>query len=204
MTLLDSRRRITVATALKLAGLSVLAPLAACNPGKAFHGIDVTGANWGKTFRLLDVHGQERTLADFKGKIVSLFFGFLNCPDFCPTHLTRQTQVLQLLGPDAAKVQTIFVSVDPERDTPAAIKAYLAGFHSSFIGLTASQEQLQATAREFKSYFAKAPMPGSAAGYTVDHTTNALVFDPTGQLRLMLRHELEAAQVAADLKRLMT
>jgi protein SCO1 len=185
-------------------GASGLVGLTACDKSvPPFNGVDLTGASWGKNLSLPDTSGQLRSLADFKGKVVSLFFGFLHCPDFCPTHLTRQLEVMRLLGADASKLQTLFVSVDPERDSPAAIKAYLAGFHPSFIGLTGSAAQLQANAKEFKAFFAKAPMPQSAVGYSVDHTTNTVVFDPSGQLRLLLRHDLSAAQVAADLKRML-
>jgi protein SCO1 len=194
------KRRTFLGSAIALGALG----LAGCEKkALPFNGVDITGANWGKNLSLPDTSGQIRTLADFKGKVVSLFFGFLNCPDFCPTHLSRQLEVMRLLGADAAKLQTLFVSVDPERDSPAAIKAYLAGFHPSFIGLTGSAAQLQANAKEFKAFFAKAPLAGSAASYSVDHTTNTLVFDPSGQLRLLLRHDLGAAEVAADLKRLL-
>ncbi len=203
MSIASSQRRAVLASALAMGACSLVS-FSGCEKKIApFNGIDVTGANWGKTLSLPDTSGQTRTLADFKGKVVSLFFGFLNCPDFCPTHLSRQLEVMRLLGADAGKLQTIFVSVDPQRDTPAAIKAYLAGFHPSFIGLTGTQAQLMANAKEFKSFFAKAQMPNSAVGYTVDHTTNTLVFDPAGQLRLILKHELGAAEVAADLKRLL-
>jgi protein SCO1 len=200
-----TRRRL-----LSASSLSLLPAVSACDQiaqrfstKPQFKAIDITGANWASGFALTGTDGKPRQLADFKGKLVTLFFGFLNCPDFCPSHLARQVEVLKLLGPQASNVQTVFISVDPERDTPANIDKYLAAFHPSFIGLTGTQEQLKATAREFKAFFEKVELKGSASTYAVDHTTNTTVFDSAGRVRLMMRHELTAADVAHDLKLLL-
>lgn len=166
----------------------------------SFKGIDLTGAPYGKDFRLTDADGKERTLADFKGKVVLLYFGFTQCPDVCPTELTRDVQVLNLLGPDAARVQVIFVTIDPERDTGPVIRDYTAAFHPSFIGLYGDAQRTRETADAFKVYYKKVPTGGS---YTMDHSTLTYVFDPEGRLRLALRHEQSAQDVVHDLKQIL-
>lgn len=171
--------------------------------GKAvsFKGIDITGAPYGKGFALTDMHGQPRALADFAGKVVMLYFGFVQCPDVCPTALTRASQVMQQLGPEqAARVQVIFVTVDPERDTPELLRDYMAAFDARFLALYGNAEQTQATAAAFKAYYKKVP---TGSGYTMDHTALSYLFDPTGQLRVALRHEQTADDYAADIRALL-
>ncbi|UCE32811.1 MAG: SCO family protein [Burkholderiales bacterium] len=185
--------------------LSVAGLIAGCDRGQApsFHSIDVTGAEYAQDFRMRDHDGNARELGDFRGKVVTVFFGYLNCPDFCPMHLVRQRRVLELLGDDAARVQTLFVTVDPERDRPERLEPYVTAFHPSFIGLWGTQEQTEQMARDFKVFYRKVELKDSAMGYAVDHTTLTMVYDTEGRLRLAVRHELTAEQVAADLRRLL-
>lgn len=169
-------------------------------PGTAFHSIDLTGAEWGRDFQLLDADGRAVRLADFRGRCVMLFFGFTQCPDVCPTALGRAADVMRRLGPQAARLQVVFVTVDPERDSPAVMREYPRAFHPSFIGLHADLATTEATARDFKVFYRKVPTGGT---YTMDHTATSYVFDPTGRLRLAVRHEQDAASVAADVARLL-
>jgi protein SCO1/2 len=193
MSLLN--RRMVVACAIVL--------LAACSPQKpAFKGIDITGAEYARQLALPDAGGKPRTLAEFKGKVTVVFFGFTQCPDVCPTTLAEIAEVKRQLGPDGDKVQAVFVTVDPERDTPEVVGAYVAGFGPDFVGLRGSLEQTQAAAKEFKVFFAK--VPGKADGsYTIDHTAGSFVFDPQGRVRLFIRHGGGAEVMAGDLKLLL-
>lgn len=169
----------------------------ACDSAKpSFHGIDISGAAYGSGFELTDPQGRKRTLADFKGRVVMLFFGFTQCPDVCPTALSRAAEVLRLLGDDGSKVQVIFATVDPERDTPELLKAYTAAFHPSFLGLYGDLTQTAATAADFRVVYRKVP---TGSSYTMDHTAISYVFDRQGRLRLALRHADTARQVADDL-----
>jgi protein SCO1/2 len=187
------RRRLLVAGSAAL--------LAACQPAApAFHGIDLTGADYAKGFRLRDPAGRTRTLADFKGQAVLLFFGFTQCPDVCPTALARAAQAKALLGELGARLQVVFVTVDPERDTPEVLKAYTAAFDESFLGLYGSLDETAELARNFKAYYKKVP---TGASYTMDHTALSYVYDPAGQLRVVLRHDQTAEQYAQDLRRLL-
>lgn len=182
---------------------AVLGGCDALNKGPSFKSIDITGTKeYASDFRLTDQNGQVRTLADFRGKVVTIFFGYLNCPDFCPTHLMRQKEVLKLLGSDASKLQTLFVTVDPARDSQEALKAYMKAFDPGFLGLRGTPEEVDAVARAFKAFYRRVPVEGSSS-YSMEHTTITLAFDPLGRLRLAIRHELPAADVAADLKQLM-
>jgi protein SCO1 len=174
--------------------------LLGCAPRSAFHSVDITGADWGRDFRLRDPSGQERTLADFRGRAVLLFFGFTQCPDVCPTALTRAAEVLRLLGDEGGRVQVIFVTVDPERDTPELLRAYTHAFHPSFLGLWGTLEQTAAAAQEFKVIYQKVP---TGSSYTMDHTAISYAFDPGGRLRLAVRHAETAPEVAQDLERLL-
>ena len=174
--------------------------LAACKPSPPpFKGIDLTGAAYGKDFRLTDPDGKERTLADFRGKVVLLFFGFTQCPDVCPTALTRAAMVKKLLGPLGERFQVIFVTIDPERDTAPVMRAYTAAFDPSFLGLYGSAERTRALADDFKVYYKKVPTGGS---YTMDHSTLSYAFDTAGKLRLALRHDQSAEDHALDLRQL--
>ncbi len=159
--------------------VAAAALLSGCSPGDkpAPHSLDITGVAYGKDFRLQDDLGSVRTLADFRGKVVLLFFGFTQCPDVCPTALAAARDALQMLGADAIRVQVLFVSLDPERDTPAMLKAYVGSFNPSFIGLSADLPQTRETAEHFKVFFRKVPQGGS---YTLEHTAMTYVFDPAG------------------------
>lgn len=166
----------------------------------AFRGLDLTGASYGRDFRLTDPDGRERTLADFKGRAVLLYFGFTQCPDVCPTALTRAAEAKQLLGSEGERLQVIFVTIDPERDLPAVLKGYTAAFDPTFLGLYGDAERTRQTAEHFKVYYKKVPTGGS---YTMDHSTLSYAFDPLGRLRLALRHEQNAQDYAHDLRLLL-
>lgn len=166
----------------------------------AFKAMDITGAPYGQDFRLLDSDGRTRTLADWRGRLVMVFFGFTQCPDVCPTALARAADVMQRLGPDATKLQVIFVTIDPERDSPELLRAYTQVFHPSFLGLHADLDTTAATAQAFRVYYRKVP---SGSSYTMDHTAISYVYDTGGRLRLAVRHEQSAEEVAADLRRLL-
>ena len=182
------------------AGLAALT-FAGCDGGAPrFAGIDITGADWGRDFRLQDPDGRTRTLADFRGKYVLLFFGFTHCPDVCPTALTRAAEMKRSLGADGSRVQVIFVTVDPERDTPQLLREYTGAFDPTFLGLRGDAEATKRTADEFKAFYEKVP---TGASYTMNHTAFTYVFDATGRLRLSLPHSMTAAQFAADLRTLM-
>ncbi|MBK8360367.1 MAG: SCO family protein [Comamonadaceae bacterium] len=187
---------IVAALAVFIAGCNRAGDAAA--PG--FRGIDLTGAPYGRNFRLTDADGRERTLADYKDKAVLMYFGFVQCPDVCPTALIRAAKVKQLLGADGDKLQVIFITVDPERDTPEVIKAYTAAFDPSFIGLYGDAKRTRETADEFKVYYKQVP---TGSSYTMDHSALSYAFDPQGRLRLALRHEQTAEDYAHDLRQLL-
>jgi len=186
--------------------LLLLATLAVAGCGgsaPAFRATDISGTTeWGRDFALPDATGQQRRLADFRGKAVVLFFGYTQCPDVCPTTLSAMAEVAKQLGGDAARLQVIFVTLDPERDTPALIAEYMAQFNPGFLGLRGDKAATEAVAREFKVFFTK-QAAGKAGGYTLDHTAGSYVFDPQGRLRLYVRHGAPAADIAADLKLLL-
>ena len=178
--------------------------LAACSPKPEFKNIDITGStSFGKDFSLLDPDGKVRTLADFKGKVVVMFFGYTQCPDICPTTLTEMQQVMTLLGPQSDKVQVLFVTVDPERDTAAILKQYVPSFDPRFLGLRpADDAALEKVAKDFKIYYKK--VPGSTPGsYTMDLTAGSYAFDPEGRLRLYIKHAQGPETLAHDLKELL-
>ncbi len=196
-----SRRRALAA----LGSLGALSLLAACDrvvgSGDAktvasFRGLDLTGVSYGRDFRLPDVNGQERALADWRGKLVLLYFGFVQCPDVCPTALTRAVETRRLLGARGDQLQVIFVTVDPERDTPELLREYMAAFDPSFVALRGDAERLKQTAAEFKVYYQKVP---TGSTYTMDHTALSYVFDAQGRLRLALKHEQTAQDYAHDI-----
>jgi protein SCO1/2 len=185
---------------LSLIGLSLLA----CGPNQNFKNVDITGSKaFGNGFSLLDPNGKVRTLADFKGKVVVMFFGYTQCPDVCPTTLTEMQQALALLGPRADQVQVLFVTVDPERDTAAILKQYVPAFDARFIGLRPADElALEKVAKDFKIYYKK--VPGTSPGsYTMDHTAGSYAFDPQGNLRLFIKHAQGPEILAHDLKELL-
>jgi protein SCO1/2 len=177
--------------------------LAACGERKPqFSAVDLTGADYAKDFQLPDTEGKVRNLQDFRGKAVVVFFGFTQCPDVCPTTLAEIAQAKQLLGADGAKVQGIFITVDPERDTPQVLKAYMANFGTDFVALRGSPEQTAAVAKDFKVYYKKVEgkTPGS---YTMDHSAASFVYDPQGRLRLYARYGSGPQALANDLKQLL-
>ncbi|QWE24550.1 SCO family protein [Polynucleobacter sp. AP-Elch-400A-B2] len=180
------------------------AVLLACSPQQNFKNVDITGSKaFGTDFSLLDPDGKVRTLADFKGKVVLMFFGYTQCPDVCPTTLTEMQQVMTLLGPQADKVQVLFVTVDPERDTAAILKQYVPAFDSRFLGLRPADEAaLERVTKDFKVYYQK--VPGMSSGsYTMDHMAGSYAFDPEGHLRLYIKHAQGAETLAQDLKELL-
>jgi protein SCO1/2 len=191
--------------------LAALLTLSGCDriglgmPGASapsFKGIDITGASYGRSLNLVDQHGQPRALSDFKGKVSVLFFGFTQCPDVCPTTMLELAQVKQSLGPDGERVQGIFVTIDPERDTPEVLKAYMASFDPSFVALRGNAAETAAAAKEFKVFYAK--VPGKSEGsYTMDHTAGTYLIDPSGRLRLFVRHGTGAQALASDIKALL-
>lgn len=184
-----------------LAGAAAAA--AGCMESKPqFKSVDLTGADYARDFSMPDQDGRLRTLKDFQGQVVVLFFGFTQCPDVCPTTLAEIAQARQLLGAQGAKVRGVFVTVDPERDTPQVLKAYLANFGPDFVGLRGSPEQLAAMAKDFKIYYKK--VEGKAPGsYTMDHSAASYVYDPQGRLRLYTRYGTGAQALADDLKLLL-
>jgi protein SCO1/2 len=169
----------------------------------AFKNTDVTGLGYASDFALTDHTGKQRTLADFKGKAVLVFFGFMNCPDVCPTTMAEMAGVMKALGPDADRVQVLFITVDPERDTPELLAKYVPAFDPRFLGLTGDKAAIEKVAKEFRVFYQKSPgkEPGS---YTMDHTAGSYVFDPQGRVRLFVRHGQGGEPIVHDLKILLS
>lgn len=192
--------RIARILMVSLLGLTVLA----CSPKASFKNVDITGSKaFGNDFSLLDPDGNVRTMADFKGKAVVMFFGYTQCPDICPTTLTEMQQVMTLLGPQADKVQVLFVTVDPDRDTAAILKQYVPAFDPRFLGLRPADEAaLEKVTKDFKIYYKKVPGT-SPNSYTMDHTAGSYAFDPEGHLRLYIKHAQGPETLAQDLKELL-
>ena len=188
---------------LSLLALCCLVSLAACGEKpQAFQATDVTGVEFGKKFELVDHYGQVRHLEDFRDKVTVMFFGFTHCPDVCPTTLAEQAEVLKQLGDSAKRVQMLFVTVDPERDTPEVLAGYVTAFNPGIIGLTGSLEQIDAVAREFNIFYKKSegPRPGM---YSVDHSAGKFIFDTQGRLRLYVRYGQDSEAIASDIQRLL-
>jgi protein SCO1/2 len=178
--------------------------LAGCGQDKpAFRGVDITGANYAQGLALSDQNGQVRTLGDFAGKAVVVFFGFTQCPDVCPTALQEMAQAKVLLGANGAKLQGIFITVDPERDTPELLKAYMANFGPDFLALRPTAEQLPKVTKDFKIYYKKVEGK-TPTSYTMDHSAGSFTFDPKGRIRLYNRHASGAEALAADVKILLS
>lgn len=169
----------------------------------AFNNTDITGLDYAKGFSLTDHTGKPRTLQDFRGKVVLLFFGYTQCPDVCPTTMAKMATVMKDLGPSSKDVQVLFVTLDPERDTQELLASYVPAFHPSFIGLYGNQEATARTAKEFKVFYSKRPSGDDPKNYTVDHMTGSYVFDREGRVRLLVRHESEPGAIAADLRQLL-
>lgn len=199
---------------LLLPALLLLAALAGCSdrageggaPSSSakteFRNTDVTGLGYARDFALTDQNGKPRTLADFRGKAVVVFFGYTHCPDVCPTMMAEMAAVMKELGPQADRVQVLFITLDPVRDTPEVLKAYVPAFDPRFLGLYGTQEQTDAVAKEFRVFYQKVPgkEPGS---YTLDHSAGSFVFDPQGRVRLFVRLGQGPEPIAHDLKLLL-
>lgn len=194
------KRRSFIATL--LAGAMALALGGCGRSGPRFHSVDITGAEYAKGFSLTDHTGAARTLADYKGKVVTVFFGFTHCPDVCPTSLATMKQALTLLGPDAARVQVLFITLDPERDTGELLAAYVPQFDPSFVGLRGDAAATAAAAKEYKIFYQKVAgkTPDS---YTLDHSAGTYVHDAQGHVRLFIRHGETPQKIADDLKALL-
>ncbi|MDR2015532.1 MAG: SCO family protein [Azoarcus sp.] len=189
---MNPRRR-----ALLHAGLACCAlPLLGCGgDGPRFHNTDISGVSYARDFTLLDPDGNTRRLADFRGKVVMVFFGFILCPDVCPTALQRAAAVRRLLGADAERFQILFITLDPERDTPSILREYTAAFGANVLGLYGTPEKTRETADAFRVHFRKVPTSGS---YTIDHTATSFIYDTEGRLRLAVTHQSTAESIAAD------
>lgn len=191
-----------------VAACALAVSLAACDklPGQqkiAFQNTDVTGLDYAKGFALTDHTGKPRTLADFKGKAVVVFFGYTQCPDVCPTTMAEMASVMQKLGTLADQVQVLFITLDPERDTQQLLAGYVPAFDKRFLGLRGTPEQTAKTAKDFKVFYSK--VPGSDPGsYTIDHTAGSYVFDRDGRLRLFIRHGQGPDPIVHDLRQLLS
>ena len=177
---------------------------AACSQEEKFQfkSIDLTGADYAKDFSLPDQYGKVRSMKDFAGKVVVVFFGFTQCPDVCPTSMVELAQIKKAMGADGDKLQVVFITVDPERDTPELLKAYMANFDPTFIALRPAMEQLPQVAKDFKVYYKKVDgkTPGS---YTMEHSAGNYVYDPKGNIRLYSRYGSDAAGLTSDFRLLL-
>lgn len=187
------------AAAVALAAFAFALP--GCSDKPSFHAMDVSGADFGEGFQLTDTEGRVRTLAEFRGRMVMVFFGFVQCPEVCPTALIRAVEVRKALGKDGEKIQVIFITLDPERDTPDIIKGYTEAFDPSFIGLYADLAGTQKVARDYRVFYQKVQQGNS---YTVDHTAFTYVYDALGRLRLAVRHDLPTEQLVEDMRLLIS
>lgn len=187
---------------LRILLLAVCLALTACSAPEpsSFRSTDITGADYGKNFHLTDHTGRPRSLTDFRGKVVTLFFGYTQCPDVCPTSLAMMAEAMRLLGPQADQVQVLFVTVDPERDSQDLLSQYVPAFDPRFLGLYTDPAGTEGVARDFKIFFRK---QGDGPHYTVDHSAGTYVYDPAGRLRLYVRHGETAAAVAEDIRQLL-
>lgn len=189
---------------LKLGGLcAVVWALAACSPDKpAFKGVDITGADYAKDFALSDQDGRTRSMRDFAGKVVVVFFGYTQCPDVCPTTMQELAEVKRQLGADGERLQGVFITVDPERDTQELLKGYMANFDSSFVALRPTAEQLTPLLKDFKVY-AKKVEGKTATSYTMDHSAQSYLYDPQGRLRLFSRYGSGVQAMVDDVRLLL-
>ena len=177
--------------------------LVACSAEKPqFKSIDLTGADYAKGFALTDQHGKPRSLQDFTGKVVVVFFGFTQCPDVCPTSMAELAEVKKLLGPDGDKLQAVFITIDPERDTPEVLKAYMANFDPTFIALRPTLAELPDFAKSYKVFYKKVE-GRTASSYSLDHSAGSYVYDAKGQIRLYNRYGSGAEALASDIRLLM-
>jgi len=195
-----TRRAFATGAALLLAGCDRIARIG----GKpTFHFTDITGAEFARKLELPDVDGRPRSLADWRGKVVVVFFGYTQCPDVCPTTMAELAQIRTLLGADGERLQTVFVTIDPERDTPEILKAYVANFGPNVVALRGNAEQTAAAAKEFKVFYAK--VPGKSGGsYTMEHSAASFVFDPAGRVHLFVPYGDDPKLLAGDVKQLLS
>lgn len=184
--------------------LALVLFLTSCSDKKvAFNSVDITGANYAQGFSLPDTEGKTRTLKDFAGKVVVVFFGFTQCPDVCPTTLAEVSAVKKAMGADGDKLQAVFITIDPERDSAAVLKSYVANFDPTFVALRAeTPEALAAVAKDFKIYYKKTEGK-SATAYSMDHTAASYVFDPQGRVRLYTRYGSGVEALTSDVKQLL-
>ena len=196
-----TRRRALVSA---ISATVLLVSLAACGKSEAslddVHGIDLSGASFGEGFHLKDSEGTVRTLADYKGKTVMLFFGFTQCPDVCPTTLVKASQIKGLLGPDSDKLQVLFITVDPERDTPEVLREYVKAFDPEFVGLYGDAQETADAAKAYRVFYSKVPTGDS---YTMEHTALTYVLDGNGVPRVALRYEQSPEESAEDIRKVM-
>lgn len=182
------------------------AMLGACGPDQPqtanFYATDITGADFAHDFHLTDHNGHARTLADFKGKAVALFFGYTHCPDVCPTTMADLASAMRLMGERSNDVQVLFVTLDPERDTQELLAQYVPSFDSRFLGLYGTPEQTAAVARDFKVFYAKQESAGHD-GYTIDHSAGVYAFDKAGKVRLYFKYAQKPAEIAHDLEQIL-
>jgi protein SCO1/2 len=193
--------RVTVAVVSAVLALA----LAACQPAPqppVFQSTDITGAAFARDFKLTDHNGQPRTLASFKGKVVAVFFGYTHCPDVCPTTLSDFATALKQLGPLGDQVQVLFVTVDPQRDTPALLKQYVPAFDPRFLGMVTDPDNLKAVAKEYKIVYQKTSVKG-VDNYLIDHSAGSYVYDAKGRLRLLIPYGSSPDLIANDLKTLL-
>ncbi len=199
---MNALRRLTVLGGLCAALLAGCSDKPADATASGFTSIDITGAEYANGFQLTDHNGQQRTLADFKGKVVVVFFGFTQCPDVCPTSLSELAEAKRLLGADGDKLQGLFVSVDPARDTPQVMKEYMASFDPSFLALYTTADGLPELAKRFRVYYKKVDGP-TPTSYTMDHSAGSYVYDTKGRVRLYTRYGSGAPALAGDVKKLL-
>lgn len=197
------QRRLFSRAVLSLGLLGAVGGLSGCADDKpSFHGVDITGANYAQGWALSDQDGEVRSLKDFAGKVVVVFFGFTQCPDVCPTALQEMAEAKRLLGSDGDKLQGVFITLDPERDSAELLKAYVGNFGSDFVAFRPSLEQLPQVAKDFKIYYKKVDGQ-TPTSYTMDHSAGSFTFDPQGRIRLYNRHATGAQLLANDVKLLL-
>ena len=199
MTTLHRRQLLSLA----LAGVATFGLAACSEKAPSFTSIDITGADYARDFSLPDHNGQQRSVKDFAGKVVVVFFGYTQCPDVCPTSMSELAEIRKLLGPDGDKLQGIFITVDPDRDSAEVLKAYMANFDPSFLALRpTSPDQLAALAKDFKAYYKKVD-GRTPTSYTMDHSAGSYVYDTKGRIRLFTRYGSGAKPLADDIRQLL-
>ncbi|PKO54337.1 MAG: SCO family protein [Betaproteobacteria bacterium HGW-Betaproteobacteria-2] len=184
---------------------ALVALLAACSPASeeaSYFGTVITGADFATGFKLTDHHGEIRQLPDYQGKVVALFFGFTHCPDICPTTMADLAAAMKLMGGNSDEVQVLFVTVDPERDTPEVLAQFVPSFDSRFVGLTGTVEEIDQVAKAFKIFYARQQEPGQT-GYSFDHSAGVYVYDKQGKIRIYLKYGQKPVEIAHDLSRLL-